>query len=100
MSGVAPHLVTHELRTYFREFHRLLHPDGSLYLTAFLEPGVPPMTINPPDYLGGVWFGPRNCVRYETGFFVSLLEEAQFDVNRCVHAAGAFGQSIVTARAR
>jgi SAM-dependent methyltransferase len=98
MSGVAPHLVVEELAVYFREFRRLLVEGGGVYLTAFLEDGVPPMTINPPDYLGGLWSGPRNCVRYETSFFLSLLEESGFRIERYVHAGGVAGQSLIAAR--
>lgn len=99
MSGVSPHLDVAEHRVYLREFRRLLAGGGSLYLTAFLEDGVPPVTVNPEDYRGGAWTGPRNCIRYEASFFRSLLEEAGFGVERFEHGSGMFGLSLVAAAA-
>lgn len=97
MAGVSPHLDADEHRIYLREFARVLSPGGGLYLTAFVEEHVPPVTVNPEGYLGEPLSGPRNCIRYERGFFLSLLRDAGFRIERFEHRAGQFGMSWIAA---
>jgi SAM-dependent methyltransferase len=97
MAGVVPHLLPEDVRVYLREYARVLEPGGNLYLTAYAEEGVPAVSVNPAGYLGRVWEGPRNCVRYEAGFLRSLIEEAGFEITRFEHAAGQFDQTLVAA---
>jgi hypothetical protein len=56
------------------------------------------VTVNPEGYLGCEWSGPRNCIRYERAFFVSLLEDAGLRIERFVHRGGRFGASRIAAR--
>jgi SAM-dependent methyltransferase len=98
MSGVSPHLDADEHRVYLNEFRRLLRPGGGLYLTAFVEDGVPDVTVNPDGYLGVDWSGPRNCIRYERAFFLSLFEGAGLEIERFEHHGGKFGASRIAAR--
>jgi SAM-dependent methyltransferase len=98
MSGVSTHLDADEHRVYLNEFRRLLRPRGSLYLTAFVEDRIPKVTVNPEGYLGCEWSGPRNCIRYERAFFVSLLEDAGLRIERFAHRGGRFGASRIAAR--
>jgi SAM-dependent methyltransferase len=98
MSGVSPHLDADEHSVYLREFRRLLRPRGNLYITAFVEDDVPPVTVNPEGYRDHVLTGPRNCIRYERAFFFSLLEEAGLEIVRFEHRRGKFGLSRIAAR--
>lgn len=77
--SVFTHMTSEDVRIYLKEFQRLLSPSGKIFLTAFIEDGVPDMTINPRDYKRK-WTGPLHCVRYNKDFFESLLAESGFGV--------------------
>ena len=91
--SVFSHLKTNDVQAYLGEFARLLKPGGTLFLTAFVEPDVPPESENPPDYRGGNWDGPLHCVRFEEGFFRKLLAENGFEIVREEHGTETDGQS-------
>jgi ubiquinone/menaquinone biosynthesis C-methylase UbiE len=76
--SVFTHMLADDIRTYLNEFQRMLRPTGRIFLTAFLEDGVPPVTENPEGYLGQEWKGPLHCVRYNREFFEALLDENGF----------------------
>jgi SAM-dependent methyltransferase len=76
--SVFTHMLADGVRAYLKEFRRMLRPGGRIYLTAFLEEGVPDVTENPQGYLGREWKGPLHCVRYNEKFFESLLDENGF----------------------
>jgi ubiquinone/menaquinone biosynthesis C-methylase UbiE len=91
--SVFSHLKIEDIRAYLRDFSRILRPDGTLFLTAFVEANVRPETENPPDYGGGKWEGPLHCVLFETGFFGKVLEEHGFEIVRQEHGTETDGQS-------
>ena len=78
--SVFSHMTTEDIRVYLKEFQRLLSPMGKIFLTAFIEDGVPDMTINPQNYKAN-WEGTLHCVRYNKDFLESLLAENGFDVD-------------------
>lgn len=80
--SVFTHMLTDGVRAYLKEFQRILRPDGNIYLTAFLEEGVPEVEENPVGYLGREWKGALHCVRYDRDFFERLLNEAGFRLDR------------------
>lgn len=82
--SVFSHMVIEDVRAYLDEFRRLLTPLGKIFMTAFIEEGVPDVTINPRDYVRS-WIGALHCVRYGKDFFVSLLEENDFAVDHFDH---------------
>ncbi len=45
--GVFPHMTIEDINVYLSEFQRLLIPSGKLFLTAYIEEGVPDVTVNP-----------------------------------------------------
>jgi ubiquinone/menaquinone biosynthesis C-methylase UbiE len=90
--SVFSHMKTEDILVYLREFNRLLRPNGSIFLTAFIEEAVPNMSENPVGYRMN-WHGALHCVRYEKAFFWALLEEAGFTVTRFVYAQETDGQS-------
>jgi ubiquinone/menaquinone biosynthesis C-methylase UbiE len=74
-------LIEKDVRIYAREFRRLLSPRGRVFLTAFVEEGVPPVTINPENYVVKC-HGPLCIVRYEKGHLCSVFESCGFEVER------------------
>ena len=76
--SVFTHMLAGGVRAYLKEFRRLLRPDGKIFLTVFLEEGVPDVTENPEGYLGRQWGGALHCVRYDRKFFERLLDENGF----------------------
>jgi hypothetical protein len=66
-------------------------------MTAFVEDGVSPMTINPEKYIMD-WKGtPLHCVRYKNNFFGSQLDEYGFYIDQLDHATETDGQSAIYA---
>ena len=90
--SVFSHMLEGDARLYLAEFHRLLVPSGRLFLTAFAEDAVPPVTINPPGYRRP-WSGPLHCVRYETGFLRSMVSESGLTIDRTEYATETDGQT-------
>jgi len=90
--SVFTHMTTDDIRAYVKEFQRLLSPMGKIFLTAYIEDGVPDMTINPPGYRMD-WKGPLHCVRYNKDFFELLLAENGFEVDHFDYETEADGQS-------
>ena len=90
--SIFSHMTTEDVTAYLNEFKRLLAPSGKIFLTAFIEQNVQPMTINPPDYRRN-WQGPLHCVRYDKNFFISLLGENGFKIDRFDYEKETDGQS-------
>lgn len=90
--SVFSHMRSPEIRIYLREFRRLLRQDGHVFLTAFTEPHVSAEIENPSDYQDD-WKGPLHCVRFETGFFAKMIEEAGLLIDRYDHGTETDGQS-------
>jgi len=71
----------------------VLAPGGRAFLTAFVEEGVPPVSVNPPGYAFARCSGPLHVVRYERGRLDALLSAAGFRVDRFEHGVETDGQS-------
>ncbi|HEX2394297.1 MAG TPA: class I SAM-dependent methyltransferase, partial [Bacteroidales bacterium] len=69
VQSVLPNYFDGEIRILAREFHRLLKPDGTLFLTSFVEENVPPVTENPENYIMVCTY-PRQIIRFEKNFFI------------------------------
>lgn len=91
--SVFSHLLTDDVRSSLREFSRILRPQGTLFLTAFVEENVPAEQENPQGYQGRQWDGPLHCVRFEEGYFSRLLAEYGFQTVRKDHGTETDGQS-------
>ena len=90
--SVFSHLLHADVQSYLLEFRRLLVPSGRVFLTAFVEHGVPDCEENPSGYIRE-WRGPLHCVRYSWAFFESMLDEAGFRVDRIESGVETDGQS-------
>jgi SAM-dependent methyltransferase len=91
--SVASHLPEAHLRIYLAELARVLAPGGRVFLTAFVEEGVPPVAVNPPGYAFARCSGPLHVVRYERGHLDALVAAAGFRVDRFEHGVETDGQS-------
>jgi SAM-dependent methyltransferase len=96
--SVFSHMESAEVRRYLEEFRRLLKPDGGVFLTAFLEPGVEEMEVNPPGYGPLEWKGALHCVRFSIDHFTRLVEDAGMTVARNDHGVEKDAQSAVYLR--
>lgn len=90
--SVFSHMRSADVRTYMREFNRLLKPDGSVFLTAFVEEGVKDEEENPQGY-HMEWRGALHCIRFSLPFFTHLAEEAGLHIARHSHGTETDGQS-------
>lgn len=90
--SVFSHMNAQDVRVYLRDFRRVLRPEGRIFLTAFIEEGVPDVTENPEDYRVK-WRGRLHGVRYDKGFFERMLAESGFRLDRFDYEAESNGQS-------
>jgi SAM-dependent methyltransferase len=97
--SVFSHMCSDDVRAYLREFARLLRPGGGVFLTAFVEEGVPEEEVNPSDYGPLRWAGALHCVRFSLDFFTVMVEEAGLSMTRRDHGAETDGQSAIYLRA-
>lgn len=71
--SVFTHMQINDIKVYLRECARVLAPTGKIFLTAYLEDGVPDVTINPPQYRQNTR-GPLHRVRLNRVYFRDLLK--------------------------
>lgn len=90
--SVFSHMKWEETERYVGEFRRLLAPNGKVFLTAFVEENVPPVTVNPEE--GAMrWRGPLHCVRYERTHFEDMLRSHNCVVHSYEYGRETDGQS-------
>jgi len=94
LHSVFANMEPNDVAVYCREFARVLTPQGQVFLTAFIEDDVPPVTLNPEDYLVRS-SGALNVARYERSYFFDIVAGAGLQVARFAHGADLGGQSIV-----
>lgn len=93
MFSVFTHLLEGDVRAYLAEFRRVLAPGGHVFLTAYVEDGVPPMEENPKGYLLRS-AGPLHLVRYDRTHFERILAEYGWAVEGFGHRQEPPGQSV------
>jgi len=98
--SVFTHMMTEDVATYLRSIRRALKPGGSVWMTAYLEDGVPDVEENPPGYL--LQFGPPvrplHRVRFQREFFEGLIRDAGLQMTRLDYQSEPVtGQSVVVA---
>jgi SAM-dependent methyltransferase len=76
--GVVTNMEPDHFPVYAREMSRMLRPGGQAFLTANVEDDVPPVSINPPNYVSFEYHGPLHIVRYERGYFLEVFKQAGF----------------------
>ncbi len=92
MHSVIANMIERDVQVYARTLRRAIAPKGLLFLTAFVEDDVPPITINPEDYVVES-AGTLTVARYERTHLLAIFEEAGFALERFDHAAELDGQS-------
>ena len=99
INSVFSHMLEPDVAFYLGQLSRALGAGGVAYMTAFVEPGVPPVEENPAGYLDKASKGRLHRVRYEQSFFRALVEGAGFTVEAFEHRGIArTGQSVIIAR--
>ncbi|MCP4633038.1 MAG: class I SAM-dependent methyltransferase [candidate division Zixibacteria bacterium] len=90
--SVFSHMNKEDVAVYLKEFHRVLKPSGKIFLTGFVEEGVPDMTENPEGYRMK-WSGPLHCVRFDKKYFENLLTVNKFSMDKFDYENETDGQS-------
>ena len=90
--SVFSHLEAADVEFYAGELGRLVEPGGRVFLTAFVEEGVPAVEVNPPGYRRE-WSGPLHCVRYERSFLEGVLARGGLVLERMEQGVETDGQS-------
>ncbi|PJA27625.1 MAG: hypothetical protein CO189_06440 [candidate division Zixibacteria bacterium CG_4_9_14_3_um_filter_46_8] len=90
--SVFSHMVKEDVEHYVKEFGRILAPEGKVFITAFIEEGVPEMTINPENYRLN-WNGALHCVRYDKSYFERMLASNGFILDHFDYEKETDGQS-------
>jgi SAM-dependent methyltransferase len=79
--AVLTNMAVEDARIYLREIRRVAKPGARIFISAFVEDGVPDVSVNPDGYLGLSPQGPLHIVRYERTYFLSLLHESGLKVD-------------------
>jgi SAM-dependent methyltransferase len=82
--SVFSHMLERDVRIYLQECKRLLKGHGRIYLTAFVEEGVPNISVNPAGYFPR-FSGPLHVVRYEKDYIFTILRDSGFSVDEFSH---------------
>lgn len=90
--SVFSHMMPKDVEVYLAEFYRLLTTTGQVFLTGFVENNVPDVVENPQGYRRE-WMGDLHCVRYEKGYFESLIRKTGFEIRAFDYGQETDGQS-------
>ncbi|MDC7997742.1 class I SAM-dependent methyltransferase [Gilvibacter sediminis] len=84
LNSVFSHMITADVQFYLDEFSRLMKTGGLLYVTGFVEEGVPEMEENPENYISEN-HGALFRVRYEKSFFLKQFTDRGFTIKDYNH---------------
>jgi SAM-dependent methyltransferase len=88
--GVFTNMRPDHTTVYLSEASRIARHGGRLFLTAFVEDDVPPVSYNPPDYVPYDCTVPLAVVQYNRQDFFSLLAQHGLQVEEFRHHGGMF----------
>jgi SAM-dependent methyltransferase len=92
LGSVFTHMVMEDIKIYLKDIKRILNPSGVIFLTAFIEDNVSDVTINPKNSLMN-YSGPLHCVQYNKNYFISMLENSGFKIDKLGYKSEYSGQS-------
>jgi SAM-dependent methyltransferase len=92
--SVFSHTTEEDMKTYLKEFARLLKPNGKIFFTAFAEEDVPDFSVNPDNYRLKC-SGPLHVVRYRKEYLSSIIKELGYSILDFTHSTEIDGQSAV-----
>lgn len=90
--SVFSHMRLKDIGFYLGELKRVLKPGGKIFLTAFVEYGVPKETENPKNYYRE-WQGKLHCVRLNRPHFEALIDKSGLRVDYFLYRQTNDGQS-------
>lgn len=91
--SVFSHLREADLKAYLKIISEVLRADGACFLTMFVADDVPPVTENPTDFALLQWSGPLHCVRYDSSYWLKLIDQAGLVIEGCVPNVNIDGQT-------
>src|SRR3989449_4738449 len=83
--SVFSHMLAEDLRNYLVEIRRITSPRGKLFFSAFAEPDVPDVSVNPPGYRRDSGGNAPPSFRCDRAFFVGLLPQTGVPLPRFCH---------------
>jgi len=92
--SVFSHTTEEDMRTYLKDFSRILDKGGKIFFTTFVEDDVPNVSINPENYHLKC-SGPLHIVRYNKDYLFSVLAEYGYSILNFTHRTEADGQSAI-----
>jgi SAM-dependent methyltransferase len=92
--SVFSHTTEEDMRTYLKDFSRILDKGGKIFFTTFVEDDVPNVSINPENYHLKC-SGPLHIVRYNKDYLFSILDEYEYSILNFTHRTEADGQSAI-----
>jgi SAM-dependent methyltransferase len=87
--GLFTNLAPEDMQIYVREISRVARPGAGVFLTAFVEEGVPAVALNPSAYVDYRCDGPLCVVRYEKNFLFEIFAKNGLSVDEFAHHGGA-----------
>ena len=91
--SVFSHMGLANIRPYLFEIKRILAVKGKVYLTLFVEHGVPDEVENPKGYRHQEWVGPLHCVRLNRYRFEDAVYAAGLIIEYFRYGRTGSGQS-------
>jgi ubiquinone/menaquinone biosynthesis C-methylase UbiE len=93
LHSVFSNMNQNDMLVYLTDFRRILVDRGKLFFTAYVEDNVPPVSINPEDYVFKSCSGPLHVVRYERTHLLSLIHQLGYAVEDFDFGTEVAGQS-------
>lgn len=85
------------MRSYLKDFLRILSRDGGIFFTTFVEDAVPDVTVNPDRYRIKC-SGPYHVVRWRKDYLFSIIREYGYHITGYNYASEIDGQSAIYLR--
>ena len=86
--GLFTNMAPADMQVYVREISRIAKQGARVFLTAFVEDGVPAVSLNPQDYVNYACSGPLHVVRYERQFLFGIFAEHGLSLDGFDHQGG------------
>ena len=88
--GVFTNIVAEHVEAYVPEFARVTRGGGKVFLTAYVEGGVPQASYNPDGYVPFDYVVPLHVVRYNRDWLFSLFSGNGLEVEEFRYHGGMF----------
>jgi len=83
--GLFTNFAPAAMKIYVAEISRIAKKGALVFVTAFVEEGVPPVSLNPVNYVNYPCVGPLHVVRYDRLFLLDVFAAHGLSVDEVVH---------------